>query len=62
MIAIIGEVLAQATPAATKGAVLTPAPQLPEAGFSLPLIVLTTVALILIGFGVVKFFQAFRKF
>ena len=56
MLAFPGEVLAQATQSATAGA------ELPAAGFSLPLIILTTVAIFLITFGAIKFFAVFKKF
>lgn len=62
MITLVSEVLAQATQAATKGGVASPGAQLPAAGVSLPLIILTIAALSLIIFGVVKFFAAFKKF
>lgn len=62
IITIVGEVLAQATQAATKGAVATAGAKLPEAGVAAPLIILTTVAIVLITFGVVKFLSAFKKF
>lgn len=62
MITIVGEVLAQATQAATKGAVATEGGQLPAAGVSMPLLILTTVAIALMILGAVKFFQAFKKF
>lgn len=62
MTTIVGEILAQATPAATKGGVATPGGQLPEAGVSVPLVILTLVSLALIIFGVTRFFSAFKKF
>lgn len=62
MLAFPGEVLAQATQSATAGAVASKGASLPAAGFSLPLIILTTVAIFLITFGAVKFFGAFKKF
>lgn len=63
MLTIVGEVLAQTTQAA-KGATQTATAggELPAAGVSLPLIILTSVAILLIIFGATKFFQAFKKF
>lgn len=60
--AIAGVVLAQAAGTATKGAVATKGAELPAAGVSLPLIILTTIALCAIIFGATKLFVSFKKF
>jgi len=63
MLTFAGAVLAQATQAA-KGATqaATKGAELPAVGFSLPLVILTIVAILAITAGAVKFFTAFKKF